>query len=251
MRVNNMKQVTFKDLIRQNTGSHMLDSGAIYGYKYNSPIDTEIIIDAEVYKRQDGTTDRYLSATIPLIEHLETNFEIDYKLTKMLRKAKVNTIPECGEYLEKKLGIKYLNNTYDNTYNHDNDLDQNYQSAVLSNEREYWYDDNALWLIETHNGCDIRGGYSDVVVCRKISEAIYDFVVGWRVSKVIKASKEMKSIEDSRTCDKWEIGYSGYPTSLLNKDIKRLVRIKKDKSEIEVELNCGAIVRIYPYINEY
>lgn len=243
--------MNFKTLTRQNTGSHMLDSGSIYGYQYQRPIQKDIELSIDTGKH------RYVSASIPLHLFLGNSLTINNRLTNLLRREEKKqkrsfTIPEAGQFLEKVTKIKYLDNTYDNSYNQENDLDQNYQSAVLSNKNDWFYDEDALVLIETHNGCDIRGGYSDVVVCKLVSDfgPLLDPVVGWNVSKIVSGLENTR--ENQQGIDEnWQIGYSSYPTSKFNNDIKRILAINRKTNQVRVELKDGVVVEVYPNMRDY
>lgn len=173
---------TFYELARVNTGAHFLDSGGAYGRHHEKPPVPE---DHPVhYARRwgDGYYDIDLLVNQP--SALEEAFAIDPKATHAFRLwaqiadphddhnwielAKLYCVrmvetgrwndPELADVIRhqgREMGVRSV--YADNSYNHDNALDQDFE-IIAPNPYEGWA------LIMSHNGCDIRGGYSPPIV---------------------------------------------------------------------------------------
>lgn len=245
-----MKNLTFKELVRQNTGMHMCDSGGANGRHWQRPA---IKKDSwlSFYEYNDGKFD--VNATVNLVSFLNAHLTIDKKLTMKLRKA-IDESNEsiyysgAAEIVAELTGLKVINS--DNSYNHENDLSQNFQFSILSTDNDWYYNNESLVVLETHNGADIRGGYSDYVVCRFNGEAygFLDQVCGFYITEGKDADGNELTFEECQSlCERWDIGYSSYPASMMNKDVKRVLT-KENKSgeynKLKVELNSGHVVTI-------
>lgn len=145
------------EMSRENTGSHFLDSGGAYGYTYNTPI------------AKDGLIwDDFSGYSISLPHFLDAFFSFDENTDKFnemldgLVKSDQNKsyFEDAAEiidlvegYAEEK-GADFLKDNIFNTYNFENDLDQVFQAQTFE------YDGEKYIVVMTHNGCDVRGGYS-------------------------------------------------------------------------------------------
>jgi hypothetical protein len=218
---------SFKKTIRENTGKSFLDSGDIYGRHYERPLPKKPLL-VEVDKKR-----KEISVTISLLHFLEANFEIEQELTSWLR-AQIelekieNNYMAYADALAEKLGIVIGGS--DNTYNHENDLDQNFQFS--------YFKDSQFLIIETHNGCDARGGYSSPLVVRETRD--YGF------------SEVCCGFWGDNGVDQFEIGYASNPTYNLNKEIEKIISLNKKTNEIKVKLkNEAKTVILMPYFNNF
>lgn len=248
-----IKVPTFKQLARQNTGSHFLDSGDYYGRQYDRPLPKR---DSwlEFYQYQDGKFE--VSATISLTHFLDSHLTIDKKLTRRLYQLIEDQgggvgYAQAAELLAEDLGLTYISS--DNSYNHETDLDQVFQFSVLStNESEWYYNEDTILIIETHNGCDVRGGYSNYVVCKPSGSdlcGLFDLCCGVSISEATKDGVKLTYEQCQELDERWQVGYSRRPTSEVNKSIQRVLT-RKNKSgrykKLKVELVDGTIATIYP-----
>ena len=239
-----MKKLTWDQVVRQNTGSHFLDSGMENGRHWQQPLPTKPF-SLEFHERDGKITE--VSGVISLSHFLDATTEIDQDLTKWIRKESGESLSEYAELLADHLGVKVLS-VADSTYNHENDLAQDFQWIIVgTNENwsdENWMDDiDSCWaIVSTHNGADIRGGYSDPVVCKMIDvEGInfFDFCVSVR----------LEGIGDFEGCDleeaneKLEIGYSGYPLEQLRKMVSSYRSVDVESGEFVAELVTGETVK--------
>lgn len=183
---------TFTKLSCTKVGHHMLDSGDIYGRNYERPVAKGVTVDIDYNEHRD---EFYVSASIPLGEFLDAAFTIDAELTRKLRrieKIEGNRLNsrDAAELLTQAIPGATLGN-WENTYNYETDLDQVVQYHTIETE-----DSGTVYVIETHNGCDVRGGYSNCVVARLDdgSDGYLDYTTSWCVSKAFKNGKENQEL---------------------------------------------------------
>jgi hypothetical protein len=235
-----MKKLTWSQVVRQNTGSHFLDSGMENGRHWQQPLPTKPV-NLEFYERDGKIIE--VSGAISTAAFLEATTEIDQKLTRWLRKKSGHALlSEHAELLADHLGVEVISKA-DNTYNQENDLDQNFQYILVGSNKNWMDDIDSCWaIVSTHNGADIRGGYSDPVVCKMIDvEGInfFDFCVSVR----------LEGIGDFEGCDleeaneKLEIGYSGHPLEQLRKMVSSYRSVDVESGEFVAELVTGETVK--------
>jgi hypothetical protein len=224
-----MKALT--KLCRQNTGSHMCDSGSAYGYHYQRAIPKELItIDVDFDRNTVSAT---INTPVWLPEVLDVDNRSQRILNNLNRKFPEDSWDDLIDKLSDKLDLKVR--LTENTYNGENDLSQNILYTVLSNSDDWYYDDDAVIIVRSHNGCDVRGGYSNPICCKASSEdTFFNIVVGWYVV-------------NGEPIEEIETGYSHNPTYELSNLIKRV--IDRIGDEIEIETVDGKIIWITPYVN--
>lgn len=239
-----MKKIKWTDVVRQNTGSHMCDSGGIYGYKYNAPLPKKEISVHVDTKRNE------VSVSISLAHYLEETFEIDQELTAWLRSQEVYNYADYALTLKAKLGYGYSNSDY--TYNYDNDLDQNFQYSVVSKDEDWIHDDSTYFIVETHNGCDARGGFSDPVVCRNKNSGgnWFDVTAGVCFEEGVDASGKEIDLDVLRSLnERYEIGYCSYPIYEFEKEIEKIVDTYPENGTVRVKLKSGETILVSFYAN--
>lgn len=157
----------FKQLARVNTGSHFLDSGGTNGRHWQRPEISETAdkVTANVY---DGKIE-YLSVETAI--HLDEHLYIDVDATREFRAWCDQVDPQNNEsplalmerYAEETMPD--ANITSDNSYNWDSPYTQVFQFVAASYE-DFIYDDEALVMVQMHNGADVRGGYTEAVIAK-------------------------------------------------------------------------------------
>ena len=184
---------------RQNTGRHFLDSGDYYGRKYEAPV-------PEQMTRFDKYGYPILSLTHVIAETCEFHdlHDVFYDSDFMAHNDGVN------DFMEEQ---RYRQVAHDNTYNYDSDLDQCVMYMVFvpedqSSDEWYWNTD-AVLVVFSHNGCDVRGGYADPMFL----ESNDSYGEGPFVMSTVLTLY-------SEDLDEWEneslyCGYSGYPMGQL------------------------------------
>ena len=155
-------------MIQYNTGRHFLDSGGAYGrhFERNAGLTlADVEWDFRLNVRAYGW-----DITRNVVDALCTFFTIDDDYTDALN-AVAETMPDAswGEVVEhfftKSLMAKSVG--AHNTYNSESFLSQEvlfYNCTIQDGECDW--DDVTLYAVMTHNGCDIRGGYSYPVIAR-------------------------------------------------------------------------------------
>jgi hypothetical protein len=256
------KKMTFAELSRQNTGIAMMDSGGATGRHWQRPLpQNDPYFELNKFERQNGEVTYEVSTYIPLHTFLEAHLEIDHAMTAKLRKLEAKagesfSVMSAAEALAENLGWKVAQDG-DNSYNYDNDLTQDFQYSVITTQDaglEWYYADteNSIILIETHNGADVRGGYSDVVACRSTgTEAgLFDFTCGVRILEGTNPDgSEMTEDQMRKLDDKWEVGYSSAPSYHFGEQVEKIVgRFKKysHTDKVKVRLKSGHVVTVYP-----
>jgi len=144
-----------KRMIREKVPTHFLDSGGYYGYIFDSPVPDQLIYGAVRKYGGEWDWDYYIS-----LGHF-----LDETLGKYLPKATARyrrLVLECDSwdeaarrFCEGKKDLQVIG--HDNTYNHDCDLDQVFDYFLLGDKAHT----PKMVIIRSHNGCDVRGGYSD------------------------------------------------------------------------------------------
>ena len=141
-------------MLVENTGRNILDSGMAYGYKYDKlkGVDWSTVPVARVV---DGCYEK------SLYWHLVENLLVDTEETARFvefantEERKYDSWPEILQDYCK--AHKYTGLEGDNSYNYDSTLDGVFQWFVVEGE------DRDMIVVQTHNGCDVRGGYSTPV----------------------------------------------------------------------------------------
>lgn len=156
------------EMFTENTGTHIADSGGAYGRNWERNAGKRA---SDFLAEPEGWGDEYcltLSAFHLCNKFLEFN-SMTEGMTKEFR-AWVDKSPKwpdegaeyyntCGSFetwLEETLGITEAKSF--NTYNWDNLLSQVLQGV------EFELGGLKLVALSIHGGCDVRGGYSDLVV---------------------------------------------------------------------------------------
>lgn len=241
--------INFTDISRQNTGTHFLDSGGTSGRHWQSPL-PDRLITLDSFER-NGKIESF-DASIALGQFLDLNVDIDHTMFKRFKKYCNKTDEssyDCMHSFAESLG--YNTNVGDNSYNHDNDLDQNFQINFFTKDGAHWMDGDCLIFIQTHNGCDVRGGYSTPVPVKfdPYDAAIFDFVVGWSFIKGWD-NKGFELDQDALLSmdEGFQIGYTSAPTYEFHEEIKEILEVNTEANTVKVRMNDGSIIIVYPYI---
>jgi len=164
MKTTKTQRLIYK-MLTENTGSHVLDSGGIYGRNWSrnqkKTIGDFIREDEEKIVR-DGD---YWERTVSVFHYL-SGLELDDVCDKFNRRNN-NCQDWDGDYYGvSKRASDWLKETYEpndervfNTYNGDSDLSQILQYTELELFVDGQYE--RYFLIQIHGGCDARGGYTD------------------------------------------------------------------------------------------
>lgn len=157
-------------MLAENTGRHLLDSGGAYGRNWERNQTRDFASEPKAYLDGIALDDRgdcypMLSLYHFLTQRLEYDAEADREFHDFANHQDWHREPwrECLAAWAESKGL--VLSSQGNSYNEENYLDQDFQWHALvtpedkDTERDL-FDANTLFAIETHNGCDIRGGYS-------------------------------------------------------------------------------------------
>lgn len=157
------------DMLTENTGRHMLDSGGAYGRNWERNAGK---VAADFYAadpvRIEIWDDEFEGVTLDLFHWLRERVDIDTEWDNHFHEF-AKTMPEDGWMQVVEAYVEHLRNVemrevgglygegdpfWVNTYNGEDALSQTIQYFYLS------IDDEEKALIQIHGGCDVRGGYT-------------------------------------------------------------------------------------------
>lgn len=200
----NKKESIIADMLTENTGSHILDSGRVYGYNYDKNKkrcfrdEQDYTITMDVYRFKDGDIRFECYPTISLYHHLNNtlgdyNEEMNKTFENFVKyydritgddnswdslmgvflfglsdeeeqsyRGFLASLDTLTVYEEQVLDSITLHNLITSTemepqgytYNEENCLDQDFIFKVFT------FNGDQFVFIQTHNGCDARGGFS-------------------------------------------------------------------------------------------
>ena len=142
-------------MFRENTGSHLLDSGDVYGRHWEQNQVRDVALDPPVWLDSDG--DLHISAYHYCLDRLTYDEVEDAKFQSFLNENRTK-----GYYA---LMQEYAGCRGHNTYNYENALTQVLQFVVWRQDERH-----SFVLLQIHNGCDVRGGYTRPRVFRADEE---------------------------------------------------------------------------------
>lgn len=138
------------DMLKENTGRHILDSGGAYGraWERNQSKDLEDFINSPRVTFDAKYCDATLSVFHHLRERLTYNAEEDAVFHAWAKDKDDSWLSLMDEYAEHR-GWEIAFS--ENSYNRDSYLSQVIQYTVY---------DSGLVALQLHGGCDVRGGYT-------------------------------------------------------------------------------------------
>jgi len=198
------------DMLTENTGIHMMDSG-MYGrhWQHNRAI-TDFRKLEPVHVKQYPRGD--LSITKNLFHVLTTHLEYDGTMNRKF-KAFCNAKSRKADHwltLMEDFAAQYHDSNYpeesltDNSYNSENCLSQDVQYAIFATQ------DDSYVILQIHGGADIRGGYTAPKVFR-FSEGWDYFVLAFSDLHALCNCEGLQPYSDNA-------GYHWYETGNDDKD---------------------------------
>ena len=196
------------EMLTENTGINMLDSGGAAGrgwqQRQGRDFKKEDAVIVEAYESGDE-----VMVMFNLFHYLTTYLELDNNCKKLQKRFdKFARSPEqedepwpvsMEEFAikinEEPSMLEYIGSV--NTYNYDNIL-----SGVIQYE-SFFYDGGHYMLMQTHNGADVRGGYSNPRVF-KIADSDY-FIMA---QNAVSAWTEDYTWESDDGGNHWQTGYT-------------------------------------------
>ena len=172
--MNQTKQIIY-EMLTEPTGKHMLDSGGAYGrhWERNQKMSLEDFENEEYQKFLDTDTD-YPYCEKSLFHHLVESCEFAERETMTFENwidemDRTNELSSVEEYMFERFGQEAR---CINSYNDECDLSQTIQFAYVGN-----YFENDMIALSIHNGCDVRGGYTDY----KFFRIDWDSLLNWHM----------------------------------------------------------------------
>ncbi len=169
--MNGLKQTVF-NMLTENTGRHMLDSGGAYGRHWERNQDKKLkdfenkpSVTWELEPEAEDTSE--LNYTISVFHYLTSGWlELD-DICKAFNKLSCDdwkgftygVSKDQTKWLEKH-GFDINDSNSFNTYNEESALSQVLQGTFIK------LGDNDYLLLQIHGGCDVRGGYTDAKLFR-------------------------------------------------------------------------------------
>ena len=166
-------QTVIRKMLTEPCGRRLCDSGCYFGYQWErrakKDLDMEPVCSIEWNVWKDGTLDGIITKSLyhHMCEYLVYESKLTRELNKFFRKQGeepcVNT-DMFEKWVESMKDYKVVGS--DNTYNYDNILDGCF---CFTHFIDCWDDTCDYFVICTHNGADVRGGYSrpKVFNCRE------------------------------------------------------------------------------------
>lgn len=157
-------------MLKENTGTHFLDSGGAYGrhWEKNQAVED---FNAQPVLEVDYSSNSGISVTLNIFHFLTKTLDVtkqsrqlDKALQRFMNKKQYKEISYAEiiedfkeQYLEPH-GFK--TSELDNTYNYDCMLSQVFTYSYIYDTLKGSEDYPEYILIQLHNGCDVRGGYT-------------------------------------------------------------------------------------------
>ena len=179
-----IKQATeqvITEMLTESTGRHMMDSGGAYGRHWEENQKEIKKGKQPLYAyRYDTDKTAELIATIPIFDYLSLmEYTEDCQmLESLLPHLHLSVLHDIEDIIENPLNYnkalqvfkenQLFGSKVSNTYNGEDLLSQGFQYIWFE------YDGEDYIAISIHNGCDIRGGYTDIHIFKvNYSEEVY------------------------------------------------------------------------------
>lgn len=229
----------FTTLTRENTGISFMDSGGANGRHWQHPaISEELPYRNEVWDENEVSsamsTAHFLASVFDDVNNdenrkLNNAFMFFANRKENKDEAWFSLVHEYGE----KMG--WTSAARNNTCNDENDFSQDFVFEMFyANEAaceidDYLYGD-VIVCIHTHNGADVRGGYSSPIFIQT-SDLAENYFFDWVVGFAIDDPEEIMFAERER--EEMGTGYHSCPVYHLNEMLeekKYTVELNDDKS---------------------
>jgi hypothetical protein len=173
------------EMLVENTGVHPLDSGSAYGRHWERNREVEDfrklpVVDVTVWK--DGS----IEATVNVFHYLRTFLQRDktcealesmlYAMSEEPEYRRMSWFRVMEEFADRLVELGWRASRSWNSYNWDNLLSQVIAGVnVWKEEDADGYPAEEYVILQIHNGCDVRGGYTKPRVFRLVEEEPGDF----------------------------------------------------------------------------
>jgi hypothetical protein len=147
-------------MLTENTGSSILDSGGAYGrhWQRNTGMTVDLWEQTQPISCDPKWGDILLSTYHYLADRVELDQTLDEQFRMFSAASDEHYYTDMHDWVAAITGTEYPDSF--NTYNWENNLTQDLQGITFG------FCGDRYAIIQTHNGCDIRGGYSTPRVFR-------------------------------------------------------------------------------------
>lgn len=217
-------QEVLAEMLTENTGRHMLDSGGAYGrnWERNQGLTVEDFINSA-----PAILTQYSGPVFNVFHYLDSNLEYSEKVDKVFQEfmeapeRKEETYFHCVyEWCEDRPHDWHSSFL---TYNGEHCLSQEFQADCFE------WDGDAYCCLSIHGGCDVRGGYTKPRVFRILSDQFGYNVDSYTIYTVDRKAEDVSlECRGSEVCDRdgsyldsedplykwvvfWQSGEEGYP----------------------------------------
>jgi hypothetical protein len=192
MRTPNKTQKLIYKMLTENTGAHFLDSGGAYGRNWErnqKKTIKDFMSEPEERISFDGS---YLYRTVSVFHYLsqlETDDICDkfnrMKVTDWDCRQFYGVSAKQGEFLQK---YEVKEKRTFNTYNGNSDLSQILQGSWIEMFVDGQFEE--YLLLQIHNGCDARGGYTDAKLFKTQWRLIHDYLCEYKEQSELEEELE-------------------------------------------------------------
>jgi len=199
-------------MMKENTGRHMLDSGGYGGRKW------EQLASVEMDKLPQATFGEYgyeQSMYHYLSDHLRFNKDLTESYHEYDKQfPDTHYVATLSDWFDEHPEYTVIESQ--NTYNFETTLDGVFQYWRFEDENG---DEHIV--VQTHNGADVRGGYSKPFIFDYHNEDYYDFLSGLSNSMLYcdKCDNRWWGNFGNKICGGWESDETNFkPDSLWNSE---------------------------------
>lgn len=232
-----------QEMLIENTGCSILDSGGAYGRSWEKnrsrDFDSEETVGIEA---GDGYVEIQYNVYKYLLNFLgitEESKGLDKVLQKTIELGDGdNYMADMEDFMEEQEQDGYTHHDITNTYNYDNILSEVLQYGVLINDDT----DEHFIILQIHNGCDVRGGYTRPRVFSLGTDDNFSYflMAQTEINAICKKCKT-QFISDDGGYSWFNDGYHGEQTE-LNTDTEQEEELKivcDPKNNKVYHKNCG------------
>lgn len=244
---------TIQEMLVENTGCNILDSGGAYGRGWEKnrsrDFNKESSISIEILDESVELQYNVYKYLVNFLEITEESRELDKLLQKTIDLEDNDSyMADLEDFMEEQEPDGYRSNGITNTYNYDTILSDVLQYGILVNDDT----DKHFIILQIHNGCDVRGGYTRPRVFSLGTEDSFCYFLTAQ-TEVRAYCEKCHMGWDSDDCGyNWE-NYETYDQAKLGTDTKQgndLKIVCDAKNNQVCHKNCGGEIT-YEVLEEW